>query len=212
MPIVDDASVTLYYAPRSRSFTALWLLEELGCPYRLESFTLASGRHKQADYLALNPLGKVPVVMHNNTPISELGAIAVYLGDVFGDTRLVPTAGEPARAAYLRWIFFGTAILEPAFAQKFFRWEADPSRVAWGSFDQAEAVATSGVRPGPWLLGERFTLADVVAGSCLRFGVLFGAFAKEGPIADYVQRLTAREAFLRAAALEDELSTKLLNP
>lgn len=201
-----DASLVLHYAPRTRSFTALWLLEELGVPYRLESFDLASGRQRSAEHLALNPMGKVPVVVDHGTPVSELGAIAIYLADRYPEAGLAPRLDEPARAAYLRWIFFATAVMEPAYAERFNKWEPQPLRNAWGSFDRMVAVATAGVSPGPFLLspflGERFTAADVVFASMVRFGLLFGALEKEGPLAAYVARATARDAFARASAIE----------
>src|SRR5690606_12913143 len=103
-------SLKLFFAPRTRAFTALWLLEELGLPYELESFDLNAGRHKQADYLALNPMGKVPLVIHDGVPVSETGAIAIYLADRFaghpGAATLAPAFDDPHRPAYLRWILF----------------------------------------------------------------------------------------------------------
>jgi glutathione S-transferase len=192
----------LYYAPRSRSFTALWLLEELGVPYRLESFDLNSGRHKQPDYLQLNPMGKVPLVVHEGIPVSETGAIAIYLADRFPAARLAPALDDPQRPAFLRWILFAAGVLEPALGQFFFKWEVPSRSVAWGSFEQMVEVLRAGVTDRQWLLGDQFTAADVVVGAGARFGILFGALDKQGPIAEYVERLTAREGFLRANAIE----------
>ena len=96
-------TITLCYAPRTRSFTALWLLEELGVPYELESFDLQSGAHKQPEFLALNPMGKVPLVVCDGTPIAETGAIALYLADRCRETVLSPEIDDPARADVLRW-------------------------------------------------------------------------------------------------------------
>lgn len=203
MPESLEADLVLHYAPRTRSFGALWLLEELGVPYRLASFDLATGHHKSPAHLALNPMGKVPVVVDRGAPVSELGAIAVYLADRFPDAKLAPALDDPSRAAYLRWVFFGAGVIEPALAEKFGKWEPRPRQHAWGSFDQMLEVATEGVsRAGGFLLGERFTAADVVVGGGLRYAMLFGAIPKEGPIAAYVARLTARDAFTRASAIE----------
>jgi glutathione S-transferase len=202
MPEAEKADLTLYYAPRTRGFTALWLVEELGVPYRLESFDITTGRHKRADYRALNPMGKIPLVVDRGVPVSELGAIAIHLADSYPERRLAPPIGDPERPAYLRWLFFSSAIIEPAYAQKFFGWEPPASTVAWGSFDQMLEVATAGVAPGPWLLGERFSAADVLVGAGLRFGLKFGILSDSGPIADYVARVTSRDAFARADAIE----------
>ncbi len=199
-------ALRFYYAPRTRAFTTLWLLEELGVDYELESFDFESGRHKQPDYLAQNPMGKVPLVVHDGVPVSETGAIAIYLSDRFagqpGTTKLAPAIDDPRRPAYLRWVFFVAGVFEPALAQKFFKWEVSPSTVAWGSFEQMSEVLRDGVAGPGWLLGDEFTAADVVVGASARFGLLFGAFEKEGPIADYVARVTAREGFARADAIE----------
>jgi glutathione S-transferase len=193
---------TLYYAPRTRAFTALWLLEELGVEYTLESFPMHSGRHRRPDYLAMNALGKVPLLMHDGVPVSEVGAIAVYLSDAFPEAGLTPRIGEPDRAAWLRWIFFSGGVMEPAYAQKFFGWTPPDTSVAWGSFDRMLEALTSGLEGRTWLLGERFTTADVIVGATTRFGLMFGALPKSGVFADYVARLTARPAFERASAIE----------
>ena len=116
MSETTPVELTLYYAPRSRSFSALWLLEELGEEYRLESFNIDTARHKKADYLALNPMGKVPLVVDRDTPISELGAIAIYLSDCYPRAQLSPLIEDPQRPAYLRWTFFSSTIMEPAFS------------------------------------------------------------------------------------------------
>lgn len=195
-------TLTLHYAPRSRSITALWLLEELGVPYELESFDLDSGRHKQADFLALNPMGKVPLVVCDGIPVAETGAIAIYLADRYPRAELAPALDDSQRPAYLRWILFASGVIEPAFGEKFFKWEVPARSVAWGSFAQMRESLTLGVEDSEWLLGDRFSAADVVVGSAARFGVQFGAFENAGPIADYVARLTAREGFTRAWTIE----------
>ncbi|MCA9562555.1 MAG: glutathione S-transferase family protein, partial [Myxococcales bacterium] len=200
--------LTLYYAPRTRSFTALWLLEELGVDYELMSVDLAAGVHKSPEYLALNPMGKVPLVVDRGRPVSELGAIAIYLADLYPQSGLCPSLDDPQRPAYLRWIFFASAIIEPAYAQKFFKWEIKPSQAAWGSFDQMLSVLNQGVPESGYLLGEHFSAADVVVGAGARFGLMFGALPKEGAIANYVARLTERDAFKRASEIEARESAR----
>jgi glutathione S-transferase len=201
-PKESKGEIVLYYAPRTRAFTALWLLEELGLPYTRESFDLRSGRHKQADYLAMNPQGKVPTVTVGEVAISETGAIACYLCERFPETGLAPGADEADRAAYLRWLFFSGSCIEPAYAQRFMKWEIRPSSAAWGSYEQVVETLITGVEPGPWLLGERFTAADIVIGSGLDFGIKFGALPKDGPLTDYTERVKARPSFARAEAIE----------
>lgn len=198
MPESADANITLYYAPRTRAFTALWLLEELGLSYRLESFDLSSGRHKQPDYLALNPMGKVPLVVDHGTPVSETGAIAIYLCDKYPEAQLAPSFNHPDRAAYLRWVMFSGAIIEPAFAEKFNKWEPRPTSHAWGSHALMLEALGKGLQNGPYLLGTTVSAADVVVGSGVRYGIMFGAIPKEPPFTDYLARMTARPAFVRA--------------
>jgi glutathione S-transferase len=197
-----EADIVLHYAPRTRSFVALWLLEELGVPYELASFDLTTGHHKRPEYLALNPMGKVPVVVDHGTAISELGAIALYLADRYPGAKLAPAVDDPDRAAYLRWVFFASGVVEPALAEKFGKWDPRPRQHAWGSFDQMLEVATRGVSGGAYLLGDRFSAADVTVSGALRFALLFGAIDKTGPIAEYIGRVSERPAFARASAIE----------
>jgi len=199
---MTTADLTLYYAPRTRSFTALWLLEEFGLDYALESFDLSNRRHKQPDYLALNPLGKVPMLLDRGRAVPEIGAIAIYLSDLYPAAKLAPAPDEPKRPDFLRWIFFASAIIEPSLGERMFGWTPAPSSLAWGSFDEMIRVATEGLSRGNWLLGDTFSAADVLVGAGLRFGMLFGAIPVEGPIADYVARCTARDAFKRAEVIE----------
>lgn len=199
---MSTPDLTLYYAPRSRARTALWLLEELGQPYTLESFDIMTGRHKQPDYLALNPMGKVPLVVDRGRPVAELGAIAIYLADLHPEAGLAPTLDDPERPDYLRWCFFASAIMEPAFAQKFLGFEIPPGSAAWGSFEQMIEVLTPAVAEGPWLLGEQFTAADVLVGAAIGFGLQFGWLDADGPLGAYVARCQARPAWQRAAEIE----------
>lgn len=209
MPRADDADLVLYTAPRTRGFSALWLLEELVRPYRLEAFDLESGRHKTEDFLALNPMGKVPVVLDDGVPLSEIGAIAIQLADKYREVPLAPEVTSDRRPEYLRWVFFASAIMEPAFAEKMFGWEVPARSVAWGGFANMKSTLEDAVAEGEYLL-DAMSAADVTVGSMARFGVQFGVFEKEGPIAAYVARLMERPAFRRALEIEEELVKTLL--
>ncbi|MEL6188414.1 MAG: glutathione S-transferase [Myxococcota bacterium] len=203
MPVRTDTPRTLYHAPRTRAFTALWLLEELGLDYRLDSSPLSTGRHKTADYIRnIHPMGKVPALDDGGIIVTETGAMAVYLSDKYPAVDLAPGIGAPERAHFLRWIFFAGSVIEPALAEKLFKWDVPSSSVAWGSFEDMYRALAFGVQDGPWLLGEKFSVADVVVGSSARFGEMFGAFPSEGPVHDYVRRLSARPGFLRASEIE----------
>ncbi|MCA9545617.1 MAG: glutathione S-transferase family protein [Myxococcales bacterium] len=205
---MTSPALTLYYAPRTRSRTALWLLEELGQPYALESFDMASGRHRQPDFLALNPMGKVPLVMDGAVPVSELGAIAIHLADRFPQAGLAPAIDHPHRPAYLRWCFFASAIMEPCLAERFFKWQVPDSTVAWGSYDRMMAALQPAVADSPWLLGDAFSAADVLVGAAVDFGLTFGAIEKTPTLLAYQARLAARPAYQRADAIEARESTR----
>ena len=210
MPRIDgDADLVLHYAPRTRSFSGLWLVEETGLDYRLEAFDLSTGHHLTPEYAAINPMKKVPVLVDRGIPVSELGAIAIYLADRFPEAKLGPTPDHPDRAAFLRWVFFASAIMEPAFGEKFFKWDLPASSVAWGSFDRMWATLLGALEDGrTFLLGDAFTSADALVAASLRFGQMFGILPTEGPTADYVARAASRPACLRAAEIEREMGER----
>lgn len=203
MPVVENADITLYYAPRSRAFRMLWFLEELGRPYRLEMLELEKGDHKRPEFLKVNPMGKVPTLFDQGTPIAETGAILSHLADKYSPGELAPLIKDPARAEYLKWLFFAAGVMEPAFCEKLFKWDIPARRVAWGSFADMEKTVTSGVAGEGWIAGDQFTAADVYVCSNLHWGLLMELFPKDGPIAAYVARCAARPALKRALAMEE---------
>jgi glutathione S-transferase len=204
MPQSKNADIVLYYAPRSRAFRALWFLEELGRPYRIAPVDFEKGEHKRPEFLKLNPMGKLPTVVDEGTPIAESGAILMHLADKYSAGTLAPRPDDAKRADYLRWLFFAVGVMEPAFGEKFFKWQDIPARrAAWGSFADMERVVTDALTPGPYLIGERFTAADVLVCSNLHWGTIFKLFPDEGAIADYVARCAARPALKRAREIEE---------
>src|SRR6185503_2316188 len=195
MPVSDKADIILYYAPRTRAFRTLWFLEELGRPYRLEMIDLSTGDHKRPEFLKINPMGKVPTLVDQGKPIAETGAILGHLADKYSPGELAPLIKDPARADYLRWLFFAAGVMEPAFGEKFFKWEVPARRAAWGSFADMERALTDGLGArGPFLLGDRFTAADVFVASTLHWGPIADPFQKDGALAGYVSRCAARPA------------------
>jgi glutathione S-transferase len=202
MPVSDTADLTLFYAPRSRAVTALRFMEELERPYRLEVISLDRGDQKKPEFLRRNPMGKVPLVLDGDVAVAETGAIFAYLADKYAPGRLAPRPDEPERADYLRWLFFAAGVMEPAYGQKFFKWEVPSRQVGWGSFEQMLDTVTQAVTGREWLAG-RFSAADVYVASTLRYGMLFGIIPNDGPVADYVARWNARPASQRAAAIDE---------
>ena len=203
------ANLTLYHASPSRSSIARWMLEEIGEPYDLHVLSLAKGEQRAPDYLAVNPMGKVPTLKHGDTVITEAAAICTYLADEFPQARLNVPVGDPRRGTYLRWLFFAPSCIEPAITDRAFPRKEEPRRgmLGYGDFDTVMAVVAAAVEPGPYLMGEQFTAADVVLGSTLRWGMMFGVLPKRPEFVAYVGRLEQRPALKRAIALDQELAS-----
>jgi glutathione S-transferase len=202
------ANLTLYHASPSRSSIARWMLEEIGEPYDLHVLSLAKGEQRAPGYLAVNPMGKVPALKHGDAVITEAAAICTYLADEFPQARLNVPVGDPRRGTYLRWLFFAPSCIEPAITDRAFPRKEEPRRgmLGYGDFDTVMAVVAEAVEPGPYLMGEQFTAADVVLGSTLRWGMMFGVLPKRPEFVAYVGRLEQRPALKRAVALDQELA------
>jgi glutathione S-transferase len=200
-----DQDLVFYYAPRSRSGIVLWMLEELGVPYQTNQLSLKQGTHKSADYLAINPMGKVPAIKHGNTVVTEAAAVCCYLADAFPAAGLAPAIGDPDRGTYLRWLFFSPSCIEPVMADKAFKRPPVPaSTVGYGDFDTVMNVLSQAVSKGDFLLGDRFSAADVVLGSTLRYGMMFGIIPHRPEFDAYAGRLASRPALQRTNALDEE--------
>ena len=204
------ADLTLYHAAPSRSSVVLWMLEELGQPYDLKLLSLKQGDNLKPDYLAINPMGKVPALKHGDTIITELAAICTYLADEFPQARLNVPIGTPRRGVYLKWLFFGPGCLEPAVIDRAAprMEEARRAMLGYGDFDTTMNVLAKAVEKGPWLMGERFTAADVVIGANIRWGMIFKMIPERKEFADYAARIAARPAAQRAEAKDKELAAK----
>ena len=202
------ANLTLYHAAPSRSSIVRWMLEELGEPYDLHVLSLSKGEQRAPGYLAVNPMGKVPALKHGDAVITEAAAICTYLADAFPQARLNVPIGDPRRGTYLKWLFFAPSCIEPAITDRAFprKEEARRAMLGYGDFDTVMAVVAGAVEPGPYLMGTQFTAADVVLGSTLRWGLMFGLLPKRPEFAAYVGRLEQRPALKRAVALDQELA------
>ncbi len=192
----------LYYAPRSRSFTTLWLMEETGQPYERVLIDISTGAQKTPDYLAINPMGKVPALKDGEAVLAEAAAICAYVAERYPQAKLAPPVGDPARAKYLQWLFFAPSCIEPALIQIFTKVEVPTSTAAWGSADQVFDVLEQALDKGPWLLGENFSAADIAIGSGLNFAIrLFGMVPTRPAFARYLDACAARPAFQRAETI-----------
>lgn len=193
-------SITLYHHPFSRAASVVWQLEEVGVPYELQFVDLMTGQQKSAEHLARNPMGKLPVLVDGEAIISETAAIGVYLADRYALGRLAPALDDPARGPYLRWCFYAPSVIEPAAAANAGKWEVRPGAVGWGTYASVLDTLTGALESGPWLLGERFTMADIVLGATVRYLLRFKMLEPLPALSAYVERLSARPAALAADA------------
>jgi glutathione S-transferase len=196
------ADLTLYHASPSRSSVVLWMLEELGQPYDIKLIKLSEGDNLKPDYLAVNPMGKVPALDHKGTVITEVAAICTYLADEFPQAKLNVPTGTPRRGVYLKWLFFGPSCLEAAMIDRAAPRKEEPRRamLGYGSFDTVMDVIAKAVEKGPWLMGEQFTAADVVVGANIRWGTHFKLLPERPEFTAYIARIAARPAAQRAEA------------
>jgi glutathione S-transferase len=202
------AKLTLYHAAPSRSSIVRWMLEEIGEPYDVHRLDLSKGDNRAPDYLAVNPMGKVPALKHGDVIITEAAAICTYLADEFPRAKLNVPIGDPRRGPYLKWLFFGPSCIEPAIMDRAFprKEEARRAALGYGDFDTVIDVVAKAVAGGPYLLGEQFTAADVVIGSTLRWGMMFKLLPERPEFVAYTARLAKRPALARAEAKDKELA------
>jgi glutathione S-transferase len=200
--------ITLYHASPSRSSVVLWMLEELAVPYDIKLLSLSKGDNLKPDYLAINPMGKVPAIRHGDTVITEVAAICTYLADEFPEKKLNVPVGTPRRGTYLKWLFFGPGCLEPAVVDRAAPRKDPPRRamLGYGEFDTTMDVIAKAVEKGPWLMGEQFTAADVVIGANIRWGMVFKLLPERKEFLDYAARIAARPAAQRAEAKDKEMA------
>mgnify|MGYP000866707327 CR=1 FL=1 len=201
----------LYTNPMSRGRIARWMLEEVGQPYRIELVGF-DGATRSPEFLAVNPMGKVPTLVHGGVVVTETAAICAYLAQAFPDAGLLPDDAPSARAAYYRWLFFAAGPVEAAVTAKSLGLLAPAERaqmVGYGSFEQTvDALEHAVSGAAPWLTGSRFTAADVYVGSQVAWGLMFKSLPARPAFADYVARLHARPAWQRANALDDAIMPK----
>lgn len=198
-------SITLYHHPWSRAANVVWMLEEIGVDYELAFVDFPKGATKAPAFVALNPMGKLPVLVDGDTVVTESAAIALYLADRYAPGRLAPALDDPARGAYLRWTLFAPSVIEPGTMAKQNGWEQKASQVGWGEYDAMVRAIEDAVTPGPFLLGERFTMADVVFGGTLRWVLMVKSLEAKPSFVAYAERLAARPALLRADAKNAEV-------
>lgn len=190
--------VTLFYCPQTRATGTRVILEELGAPYTLEMVDIHRGDTRTPAFLAINPLGKVPTIRHRGVVVTEQIAIGLYLGDVFPAAGLAPTADHPDRGPYLRWMAYYAACFEPAVMDKVTGHTPESaSQSVYGDFETMLKTFEDALTPGPYLLGNRFSLADIQWGIALKWTMQFGMVPEHPVLKAYVDRVIDRESFRR---------------
>ena len=196
--------LTLYHAPRSRSFRTLWLLEEIGAPYELKIVNIRRGDGSgAADAANPHPLGKVPAVVHGGHLVFETAAIALYLTDLFPQSGLGPKIGDNERGAYLSWLAYYAGVFEPSLTAKFLKIQHIYGTFGWGPFDEVLDHLSKTLSRGPYLLGETFSAADIVFGGSLPLLMSRGIVPETETFKADGSRVTARPAFARAQAKDN---------
>ena len=203
------ADLTFYTNPMSRGQTIRWMLEEIGEPY--ETKVLDYGTTMKApDYLAINPMGKVPAIVHNGKVVTEVAAICCYLADAFPQAGLAPDPKD--RADYYRWIFFTSGPVEAAFTAKSMGWEVTPDRQAmagFGNYDLAMRTLEQALADRRFIAGDRFTAADLFVGAMVNFMLTFKLLEPTPVFTDYAKRMTDRDAYRRASGIDGKLIAEM---
>jgi glutathione S-transferase len=192
--------VVFYYNPMSRARIVHWMLEEAGAPYRMELVNFEKGEHKKPPFLAVNPMGKLPAIVHRGVAVTESAAICAYLADAFPAAALAPPVTSPERGAYYRWMFFGAGCVDPAMLDRMMQRPAapKPSAIGYGCYEDTMNALEKALSPGPYILGERFSAADVYIGSQLRFGMVMTKAIEPRPaFSAYLERISNRPALKR---------------
>ena len=199
--------LVFYTHPMSRGRIVRWMLEELGQPYRTELLDYGTSM-KAPDYLAVNPMGKVPAIKHGETVVTECGAICAYLADAFPQARLAPPPGDPARGPYFRWMFFAAGPVEAATVNQALGVAVPEERramVGYGSMADVLNALEHAVSGEGYLAGDRFSAADVYLGAQIGWGMGYGMIEKRPAFERYWQKLKDRPAAVRASKIDDAL-------
>jgi glutathione S-transferase len=191
-------SIVLHHHPFSRAANVIWMLEEVGVPYELAYVDIMKGGQKAPELVKLNPMGKLPTLVDGDVVVTEAAAIALYLADRYSYGKLAPTVDDPKRGTYLRWSFFAPSVIEPGATAKMQGWPCKDSQVGWGNHDAMLNTMEHAIAGREWLLGDKFSMADVVFGGTLRFMLLFKLVEARPTFTAYAERLSARLAAKRA--------------
>ena len=194
----------LFWAPQTRSTRAIWMLEETGLDYDLELVDISGAdRHDSDEFRAASPMGKVPALVDGDVRMSESAAICLYLADRYRSGVLAPALDDPSRGKFLYWLMYTPAVVEPAMSEKFSGTEPNRRSSGWGDFGLMIETLEKGLADKAWILGDRFTAADVMLGSSVVFMRIFGILPDSNILGDYADRSLERPAFAKAMAINE---------
>ncbi|AOE50373.1 glutathione S-transferase family protein [Kangiella sediminilitoris] len=207
MPVTSspECNLIFYTNPQSRGQIARWMLEEVGAEYRQEILQYGS-QMKSEEYLNINPMGKVPTIVHNGKVVTECAAICAYLADAFPEAGLAPSLDN--RVEYYRWLFFSAGPLEAALVNRSLDVtvkKEQETMVGYGSYDRVLDVLSERLQNSPYIAGNEFTAADVYVGSHILWGLFFGTMDKRPGFKEYSDRLVQRSAFIAAKKIDEQL-------
>ena len=202
-------TIVFFHAPNTRSSGTRILLEELGAPHELRIVNMKAGEQRKPAFLAVNPMGKVPAILHRGELVTEQVAIFIYLADLFPKAGLAPALDDRLRGPYLRWMAYYGSSFEPAVVDRALKREPGPlNMVPYGDYDTMLRTVTDQLAKGPYLLGERMTAADVLWGTALRWTTMFKLVPEMPVIMDYVKRMTGRPAVAKVTELDAKLAAE----
>jgi glutathione S-transferase len=207
--MTTDRKLVFFHSPNTRSGGARILLEELGAPYELHALNMKAGEQRKSEYLAVNPMGKVPAILHGDALVTEQVAVFIYLADTFPKAGLAPALDDPQRGPYLRWMAFYGSSFEPALIDKAMKREPAPAAMStYGDYDTMLKTLTDRLEGGPFILGNRFSAADVLWGTALTWTTNFKLVPEFPVIKAYIDRINARPAAIKVRQLDAELAAK----
>ncbi|MEZ4221585.1 MAG: glutathione S-transferase family protein [Polyangiaceae bacterium] len=191
-------SLTLYHHPFSRAANVIWMLEEVGVDYQLRFVDLSKGEQKQPEFLALNPMGKLPLMTDGDEVVTEAAAIGLYLADRYATGKLAPALDAPGRGTYLRWSLFAPSVIEPGAMAKLAKWEFRPGSAGWGTYETMLDAMESAIAEKQFILGDTFSMADVIFGGTVGYMLRFKMIDPRPVFVEYVERVSSRPAAKRA--------------
>jgi glutathione S-transferase len=202
--------ITFYYNPMSRARIVHWMLEEVQADYEIKLLRFDQREHKSPNFLQINPMGKVPAIVHRGVVITESAAICAYLADLYPEAKLAPRPDDPRRGTYLRWLFFGASCVEPALVDKLFgRPDPEPGALGYGNYDDTMNALESALRPSPFILGDMFSAVDVYLSSEIWWGMMVKAIEPKPGFDHYVQRCSERDAYKRYSKQANEIAESM---